>query len=594
MYSFYKGQSEIQGKQTSRSHDIVVSGSSTGSTLVSYTCRVWKRESDREIESLPSRAVSLAVTDRPVTPTISVSPSYNVYIRDEPVTLWCYASYHYYEGEMYSFYKGQSEIQGKQTSQSHDIVVSGSSTGSSLVSYTCRVWKRESDREIESLPSRAISLAITDRPVTPTIYVYPRYNVYIRDETVTLWCSTSESHTGQKYSFYKGQSEIQGKQTSPSHDIVVSGSSTGSSLVSYTCRVWKQESDREIESLPSTAVSLAVTDPLPTPTLRVNSSENVFIYGEIINFECQSNNEDSCSHWTLYGNGQLVRGNFKYGERYSLEAKEESSAGKYHCKCERTVLSRIIVSDNSSSIHISIFASPEKPNITVWSEGETVNIYCEVPHLFKATKAFFYKEDELIYTSIAEDLKSISSFNFTIVNTNSSNEGNYTCRYETTLSSRILNSASSEPLFFRVQEERSYLVLIIGTCTGIAVLLIIVVIIIIIVSRKARKSENAHGQIKTLPSVSIKESSSEEQRNGAPDSEEITYAVVTKSKKVKSHKGVALHSTDPPVSNLPYSNAKDYDSQLTYASISLESLKRKSPKPQKNESDCVLYSELKL
>ncbi|XP_043913994.1 uncharacterized protein LOC122790509 [Protopterus annectens] len=198
-------------------------------------------------------------------------------------------------------------------------------------------------------------------------------------------------------------------------------------------------------------------DPVPTPKLRVNHSDNVFISGEIISFECQSNNKGSPSQWTLYKNGQLVPGNIKYGERYSLEATKESTAGSYCCRCEKTVLNRTIVSDYSSSIQISIFDTPVKPSITVRSDvykGDTVNIYCEVPHIFKATKAFFYKEDELIYTSIAEELKNTSSFNLTIINTNSSNEGNYTCRYETTLSSQILNSTSSEPLFFRVQDGK--------------------------------------------------------------------------------------------------------------------------------------------
>ncbi|XP_043914636.1 uncharacterized protein LOC122790978 [Protopterus annectens] len=218
-------------------------------------------------------------------------------------------------------------------------------------------------------------------------------------------------------------------------------------------------------------------------------------------------------------------------------------------------------------------------------------MYCEVPHIFKANKAFFYKEDELIYTSIAEELKNTSSFIYTIINANSSNEGNYTCRYETAISSRILNSTSSEPLFFRVQ-ERSYLMLIVGACIGTGIIvLIIVAIIIIILCRKARKSENAPGQIKTLPSA--KESSSEWQRNGAPDSEEITYAVMTKPKKVKPHKGVALPSKGPSESNLPSSDTNDSDGQLTYAAIALKSLKRKGPKPQKEENDCVLYSELK-
>ncbi|XP_043913993.1 Fc receptor-like protein 5 [Protopterus annectens] len=446
MYSFYKDESEIQEKQTSQSLHVNVSGRLRSSNSVSYTCKVWKQGSNQGIESPPSEAVSLTIVDRPVTPTISVTPNYPVYIRDEPVTLQCSTS-DFYKGQMFTFYKDEFEIKGKQTSEHLQIKASGSSTSSNSVSFTCTVWKRESNQEIESLPSEAVSLKLVDRPVTPTISVDPRHDVYVRNERVTLQCSTSYyRYENMKYSFYKGQSEIQGKQPSQSLDIVVSDSSAYSNSVSYTCTLSKRVSKREIESLPSEAVSLTIVDRPVAPTISFDPRHDVYVRNERVTLRCSTSYywyKDT--KYSFYKGQSVIQGK---QPSQSLDIVVSDSSISYTCTVWKWVSKREIESLLSEAVSLTIVDRPVAPTISVdprhdvYGRNERVTLRCYTSYRYEDKKYSFYKgQSEIQGKQPSQSLETVVSGISTY-----SNSVSYTCTVWQWVSKREIESLLSEAL----------------------------------------------------------------------------------------------------------------------------------------------------
>uniref|UniRef100_K7G4W4 Alpha-1B-glycoprotein-like n=1 Tax=Pelodiscus sinensis TaxID=13735 RepID=K7G4W4_PELSI len=117
-----------------------------------YSCEYWKKESEREIPSERSRTISINVTARMPAPTLTVSPSYRVFLPRESVTLTCSAPSTDTVTLIQFFRDGQkinSNVKSHQLSS-----VSERDAGA----YSCEYWKKESEREIPSERSRPISI----------------------------------------------------------------------------------------------------------------------------------------------------------------------------------------------------------------------------------------------------------------------------------------------------------------------------------------------------------------------------------------------------------------------------------------------------
>nr|XP_025034020.1 low affinity immunoglobulin gamma Fc region receptor III-like [Pelodiscus sinensis] len=393
-------------------------------------------------------------------PTLTVSPSYRVFLPRESVTLTCSAPSTDTVTLIQFFRDGQkinSNVKSHQLSS-----VSERDAGA----YSCEYWKKESEREIPSERSRPISITVTARPSVPDLTVSPQYHVFLRGESVTLKCSAPSTDTVSGIRFFRdhqriyyGELQRYPYKARSLQLLRVSQTDAGA----YSCESWKKESEREIPSERSRPISITVTASLPVPQITVSQSQPVYITGEDVTLTCSAAGSPTVSGIRFYRDSREIQSKElpsprnSHTESLPLLSVSAGSAGEYNCESWKTVSGREITSARSQSRSIRVTDPPSQPKLSVdppsgvVSEGFSLNITCTAPGDARERRFHFYKDGaELIPGDLGSKMStmepSTSSVKGSVLSipwAGSNITGEFACGYEENVAGRWIPSLRS-------------------------------------------------------------------------------------------------------------------------------------------------------
>ncbi|KAM6451851.1 Fc receptor-like protein 5 [Liasis olivaceus] len=398
-------------------------------TAGEYRCHYQRVVSGRKMLSPWSSPASVAVTDPPPAPTLVLDPHQPLYIHGEPVRLICSAP-EGLEGAGYTFYFRESEdvMNAKEINGTngkigqYQLIAEERTAGE----YRCQSSTVVSGREIFSPWSSPASVAVTDPLPAPTLVLDPQQPVYVHGEPVRLICSAPEGLEGAGYTFYSGRlqdvknvkeiNRTRGKIGQ--YQLIVEERTAGE----YSCLSWTVKSGREILSPGSNSVSVAVTDPLPAPTLVLDPQQPVYIHRERVRLICSAPEGLEVAGYTFYsGRLQDVRDvkeiNGTHGKigQYQLIV-EERTAGEYRY--------------------------PQQP---VYIHGELVRLICSAPEgLEVAGYTFYFRESEDVMNAKEINGTSAKVGQYQLI-AEERTAGEYRCQSSTVASGREIFSPWSSP-----------------------------------------------------------------------------------------------------------------------------------------------------
>ncbi|XP_039353649.1 basement membrane-specific heparan sulfate proteoglycan core protein-like isoform X2 [Mauremys reevesii] len=419
------------------------------------------------LQMLP-RPVSPQVPD--LAPQLTVSPEHLVYITGEAVTLTCSVSRTSIVSGV-RFFRDDQEIQREelpspQYSYTTSIQLSGVS-GLRAEVYSCESWKTESGREIASERSQPISIALTDPLPAPQLTVSPQQPVYITGEAVTLTCSVSRTSIVSGVRFFRDDQEIQREELpSPQYSYTTSIQLSGVSGLRaevYTCEYWKTESGREITSERSQPISIALTDPVPSPQLTMSPKQPVYVTREDVTLTCSATGAPTVSGVKFFRDKQEIQSKklpspqYRYTDSIKLSRVSKAEAGVYSCESWKTESGREIASERSQSISIAVTDPPPQPLLSmdppsgVVSEGLPLHITCTAPWDAGQRRFHFYKDSvNLVPGDAGSDVSTTesgtNSVNISVLSipqAGPNNTGEFTCGYEKNVDGRWIPSPRS-------------------------------------------------------------------------------------------------------------------------------------------------------
>ncbi|XP_067389256.1 Fc receptor-like protein 5 [Emydura macquarii macquarii] len=331
-----------------------------------YVCTYWTLRSGREVSSEQSRPVSMPVTDRPGSPSVSVSPDYPAYVSGERVEILCSAPPGASPAQ-YEFYGTGEPLgprPGNASSWQTDLPTSGS--GNVTLSYSCVYTQLIQGRPIPSDASDAISLAVFPAPAPPALRLSPPQPLYVTGETVTVECLIPPGpHLAQAHTLLKDGHPLLEK-SGPPVALNVSPSDSGN----YSCGYSVALRGRRLPSPPSRPMPLGVIDPPPQPELSVDPPTGAVSEGLPLNITCKAPGDAAERRFHFYRNGtEMVPG--AAGSEISTtepgtSARDSSvlrfpragpdSAGEFTCAYEENVAGRWIPSPSSQAVNVTVTA----------------------------------------------------------------------------------------------------------------------------------------------------------------------------------------------------------------------------------------------
>ncbi|XP_065270219.1 immunoglobulin superfamily member 1-like [Emys orbicularis] len=366
---FYQGQQDpsvVQHPNDSTWLEVTAEKGNAGT----YTCAYWRWESNREISSRNSNSVSITVTDRPPAPTLSRDPEYTVYLPGERVTLMCSAPGSELDWRYRFFYQGQQDPSVVQHPNEDARLVLTAEKGNAGI-YTCAYWRQESNREISSRNSNSVSIPVTDPFPAPQLTLSPQQPVYVTGETVTLTCSAAGMLTMSGFRFFRDGQKIQSKELpSPWYSYTESIRLSGVVMLdagAYSCEYWRRVSGREISSVRSQPISIALTDPPPQPVLRLDPPSGAVSEGLTLLITCAVSWDARERRFHFYKDGvELIPGDMG-SEINTMESGTDSmnvsvlsipqaspnNTGEFTCGYEENVGGRWVPSPRSQAVTVT-------------------------------------------------------------------------------------------------------------------------------------------------------------------------------------------------------------------------------------------------
>ncbi|XP_062813127.1 Fc receptor-like protein 5 [Anolis carolinensis] len=149
------------------------------------------------------------VAERPLPPVLSLDPQHPFYILGEELSLNCKAP----KGQavvIYRFFKDEQGLRLRELFLEHKGLHKTLQVGENTPGqYVCMYWMLTQDRrQIQSLKSNTVSIAVRDPPPTPELKVDPPSGQVSEGHTLLITCSFNGSHTGKSFHFYKDGVEI--------------------------------------------------------------------------------------------------------------------------------------------------------------------------------------------------------------------------------------------------------------------------------------------------------------------------------------------------------------------------------------------------
>ncbi|XP_072549145.1 uncharacterized protein [Salminus brasiliensis] len=239
------------------------------------------------------------------------------------------------------------------------------------------------------------------------------------------------------------------------------------------------------------------SDDLPRPTITLTTSHSAVSPGEAVRFRCSLPSTTSISVvFRLYKNGASIQTQTAQSTTTFTLTVKTSDQGQYSCDYSYQ-RSSSISSSRSSTVGITVvnllqpnifFSAPDGgfhwgPQDLEVTRGYSLSIICSIqPQYPGGSFHLEFSGSSMTRTQSAVD----HSTTFSFPEADYVHQGNYSCVYEVTVSSRSFRSSNTELLAVTVKAS---LAPFIGSGVGIGLLLILVPIIICFIKRCKKQKQ---------------------------------------------------------------------------------------------------------
>ncbi|KAL7860901.1 hypothetical protein AOLI_G00172500, partial [Acnodon oligacanthus] len=459
----------------------------------SYYCQYQTRVSSRDFSSPRSRSVQFSIIAILPAPRISLSPR-NEVTWGQKVNITCSVETQFTGG---SFTLIQNSGSFRETK-------SGTSVTFSLPkvdfvhegSYYCQYQTRVSSRDFSSPHSSSVNISVVVTLPAPSISLSPTKEV-TWGEKVNITCSVETQFTGGSFTLIQNSGSFRETKSGtsvtfslPKVDFVHEGS--------YYCQYQTRVSSRDFSSPRSRSVQFSVVVTLPAPSISLSPTKEV-TWGEKVNITCSVETQFTGGSFTLIQNSGSFR-ETKSGTSvtFSLPKVDFVHEGSYYCQYQTRNSSHDLGSPQSSSANISVKVNLLEPKISLrsldgwffwWPQGPEVtrghsfSIICSTKPQYPGGSFHL----EFNGSNITRTQSAVNhSTTFFFPEADFVHQGNYSCVYEVTVSSRTFSSPTTEHLVVTVKAS---LAPFIGSGVAAGLLLILVPCVIFFTKRCKKQRE---------------------------------------------------------------------------------------------------------
>uniref|UniRef100_A0A8P4GMZ4 Ig-like domain-containing protein n=1 Tax=Dicentrarchus labrax TaxID=13489 RepID=A0A8P4GMZ4_DICLA len=332
-------------------------------------------------------------------------------------------------------------------------------------------------------------------------------------QDVAITCSITTQHLGGTFILQKTSGSFRKTQTSSTNSVTFSILKVNfDNEGAYQCQYQTQISSRDFSSPLSDSVRLSVTVSLPKPSISMNPAGEV-TWGQDVGFTCSISTQHLGGTFIL----QKTSGSFRKTQMSSSNSVTFSflkvnfdHEGSYQCQYQTQVSSRDFSSPFTDSVRLSVSVPLLQPSINLtspnkglaWgSEGAEVTrgysfvITCSISsHYPGGVFSLIFSGSNI--TDAKPAVNNSASFNFPVAEYE--HQGNYSCVYEVTLSSRKFTS--TETTLISVIITLPLLLLVSTVVAGILLvpllvpLLVLVVVFLVLRRRRGAREPGAHFQ----------------------------------------------------------------------------------------------------
>ncbi|XP_046894399.1 titin-like [Hypomesus transpacificus] len=221
----------------------------------------------------------------------------------------------------------------------------------------------------------------------------------------------------------------------------------------YSCCYLTQINGQTIISPYSDSVSITIVS-LPPPSIFLTSSQTLPLWwtrgseiprGHSFSITCSVSSQYPGGSFSLVSSGsssndpQLA---LNQSASFSFPSAEDAHQGNYSCVYRVEVSGRMFSSTSTEELSVTVRdTTPHlsiSPAHSAFSPGEDIVFTCSVPAQYRTSVQL------LRPGSIRSDMigSGLSSFTFTLPSVEPSNQGNYSCRYQTQINSQITSPYS--------------------------------------------------------------------------------------------------------------------------------------------------------
>ncbi|XP_051245056.1 deleted in malignant brain tumors 1 protein isoform X2 [Dicentrarchus labrax] len=368
-------------------------------------------------------------------------------------------------------------------------------------------------------------------------------------QDVAITCSISVQHLGGTFILQKTSGSFRKTKTSSSNSVTfiilkVNFDNEGA----YQCQYQLQVSGRDFSSPLSDAVRLSVTVRFPKPSISMNPAGEV-TWGQDVGITCSISTQHLGGTFIL----QKTSGSFRKTQTSSTNSATFSifkvnfdNEGSYQCQYQIMHSGREFKSPLSNSVRLSVTVPLQQPSIDltspnrglVWRpEGAEVTrdysfvITCSISsHYPGGVFSLIFSGSNITDTKPA--VNNSASFNFPVAEYE--HQGNYSCVYEVTLSSRKFTS--TETTLISIIITFPLWLLVSSVAAGILLLLLLVFLAVCLVCRRKRRAKPPAVLVQTQLSVRV----GNDYERGEDDDDEEDYVNVDpmdSKKKLKEEEG---------------------------------------------------------
>ncbi|XP_072549824.1 scavenger receptor cysteine-rich domain-containing protein DMBT1-like [Salminus brasiliensis] len=239
---------------------------------------------------------------------------------------------------------------------------------------------------------------------------------------------------------------------------------------------------------------------LPTPHISLSPTREVTL-GQRVDITCSVDTQFTGGNFTLIkSNGSFTETKRGTSVTFSLLKVDFVDEGSYYCQYQTRVSSRDFSSPQSSSVDFLVAVNLLQPNISFRASGDWFHWWLEEPEVTRGYSFSIICSIQTQYpggsfhlefsgSSITRTQSAVDhSTTFSFPQADYVHQGNYSCVYEVTVSSRSFRSSNSELLAVTVKAS---LVPIVSFSAAAAGLLLILVVIVFIKKRNKQKLQIA-------------------------------------------------------------------------------------------------------